>query len=124
MRSDGIHPNVLGLCNVILGVSDGPLMKSGLPDLHGVTPDLVNLVRAAAFDQLQRLFQRRRIAWRQEQVKVVWHYDKLVQEIGALVVAGDEASRDNVGHLGNAEERAVLPGLCGYEVGARRRCSM
>lgn len=92
-------------------------MKSGLPDLHPMTVELMNLMRATAFDKLHGLFQRRRVSPGEKHVDVIWHQDKLMQEVGASVTISEQASHNDFRHFPNTEERAVLPGFRRHEVG-------
>src|SRR5215470_10713802 len=99
-------------------------METGLPDLHLVSPHSVNLVGTAAFDQLHGLFQAYRICRCKDQMQMVRHQDKVMQEVASPVSVLQNLMDDNFRYLLTLKNLYALPGLRCHEVSPTRLSSM
>src|SRR5215470_3200269 len=56
-------------------------MKSRLPHRHLASTNPVKFMRAATLNQLHCSFKADSLRWSQNQMQMIWHYNKLVQQI-------------------------------------------
>ena len=79
MSENGILVNVLAIVKVVFVIPNAMIGKTFLPNLQVRLTGLSDLVREAAFDVLHCTFEGD-IIRRQNEVNVVRHHDKFVQQ--------------------------------------------
>jgi len=103
---------------VIGGVPDGGLMETRLPDLHPIAAFLVNFMRAPAFNKLHGPFQGSGVTGSQQQVQMVGHENKLVQQIGSCHPVVKQLGNHDLGDFLDLKHGDTLSRLCRDEVSA------
>jgi hypothetical protein len=79
---------------------------------------------AAAFDELHSFFQGGGFSGRNEQMQVIWHQHKLMQQIVALTSIFEKFSYQNLSNFSDLKGRGALPSPGCYKVGRSRRGAM
>jgi hypothetical protein len=103
--------NIGHLCQEVLFIPHGPIMETGLPDSHLMTPLGMYPVRGTTLYELHRPFQTYSGRGCQQYMKVVGHDDKSVQQVSTFIAVMYGLIRDDIRGIEQAENRSVLPCL-------------
>jgi hypothetical protein len=99
-------------------------METRLPDLHPGAALLVNFMRTPTFNKLHGFFQRGAAGGSQEQMQMVGHKDKLVQQIGSCHPVVEQLGNYNLSDVVDLKHGDTLSSLCRDEVGVSDGCAV
>ena len=113
-----IHVNIPDFRPVVFAVTNRPVVKTDLPNLHFISKLRMKFVGTAAFDKLYSLLQRGRLSGSQKQMKMIRHDYEFVQPIYALFATPKNTLNQNFCSLRHSEKLAPLPSSGRDEIGA------
>lgn len=116
--------NVPHFCFPVVWIAYSPVKKALLPDWRRCATKLVDAMRATALDQLHSPFQACLWPWGNQQMKMVWHQDELMQQVLALIAIPEKGFDEDFGEFGNLKHRASLPASARYEIRAPGKLPM
>jgi hypothetical protein len=124
MGVDRIHVDVFHFVPVVPFIPYRLLVKSRMPNLHFVGALLVNVIGTSALDELYRLLKGCFAVGSKEQMQMIGHNNKLVQQIRTLIAVLQHAPDQDLSILLYLKDRMILPCLRCNEVSAARSCPM
>jgi hypothetical protein len=110
-----ILPNIVLKFLILERVSHSPVQKAGLPNLSLSLQILVKLKRKAALYKLRGSFQSDS-PWRQDQVEMVQHHNKFVQQVFLLHSVIQQNLNEETRDLLNLKETSFLGNICGNKM--------
>src|SRR5882724_697935 len=87
-RLNRIQVDVLPKLAVLLPVPNAPIIEAGLPNLATVAQLFPGAIREPTLDELHCSLDR--VGWSKEQMNMVWHDHKLMQQVFPLVSIAEE----------------------------------
>ena len=109
--------NVFPELAVLPVVTDSPVIEAGLPNLADEAKFLLGAEGKSALDQLHGFFYR--VGWSKDQMNVVRHDDKIMEQILSLISIAEENIQEQTGHPVGLEHRHFLIAGGGDEVTAQ-----
>src|SRR5438128_2691694 len=110
-----ILPDVIFELGILKGVSYSTISKAGLPDVSLGFQVLIELKREAAFHTLHCSLQSNS-SGRQDQVKMVRHHHKLMQQILLLLPVTEHVFYEQSRNFLNLEQVSPRLHICGDKV--------
>ena len=108
--------NVAAECAVLFPVSYPPIIEALRPDLACESNFFLCSKGKPAFDELQRPLQAQ--SWREQQVKMIGHQDKFMEEIFLLSAVAKQDVHKQIGHPVGLKQTVFLEGGGSDEVSA------
>ena len=100
--------NVLLMLLVVAHVHDAVKCKASLPNLVSRPEFFANSIGIAAFDKLHRSLQRTASSRSNQQVDMIWHHDKFVERVLALIAIKDKHLNEEQCVARNAKNSRAL----------------
>src|SRR5438874_10537158 len=100
--------NVLLMLLVVAHVHDAVKCKASLPNLVSRPEFFANSIGIAAFDKLHRSLQRTGSSRSNQQVDMIWHNDKFVERVLALIAIKDKHLNEEQCVARNAKNSRAL----------------
>ena len=99
--------NVFHLGLPVIVVAYGPIVEANLPDFGFLISLFVNAKGAAALDTLNCFFEAGRGIGSEEDMEMVWHYDKFVKQVNAAVSVAEKGFEQDFGDFWDLENGAA-----------------